>query len=143
MWMAILGTADEPLFDCGGATGIAEDGGAIDARPFQFRADDIAIAVCPNNCREGHVGFEAADHVGDVGGTAQADFVVIGPQQNDGRFLADALGVAENIAIQNRVADDEDAGMAQMLYEFDESRHDSRNPLRANGLGHQLESGPS
>ena len=39
----------------------------------------------------------------------------IGPQQNHGSFLADALGVAPGVAIENQIADDQRVRMADAI----------------------------
>ena len=47
-------------------------------------------------------------------------FALVGVQQNDRRFLADALGVAPDVAIEHDVADHQHARLAETLHQIDQ-----------------------
>ena len=67
-------------------------------------------------------------------------------EQNDGRFLADSLGVAPGVAIEDQVAQDEHPRTAQVLDEINQMVRHGRIPLRhsrgsAASIGKQSGSG--
>ena len=55
----------------------------------------------------------AREHRGDARRAAEPVLAVVGPEQGDRRLLADPLGVAPDVAVEDQVADDEDAGVSR------------------------------
>ena len=60
----------------------------------QQRAHLATRRIVADDARNRHFAFESAEHIADVRRAAEPCLALIGPQHNDRRFLADALGVA-------------------------------------------------
>ena len=101
--MAVAGAADESLLDRGGARGVGDDRFAIGARGEQQLPQLASGRVVAHHAAARHLGFEPGQHVGHVGGAAGPALAPVGAQHDDRRFLADALGVAPGVAIEDQI----------------------------------------
>ena len=104
--------SDEPLLDGRRSLGVAQYGIGVDTGLHQQLVDRQARFVLANHARAAYRRVEAAKHVAHVGRSTQTVFLAVGAQHDDRGFLADAFGGAPGIAIQQQVAEDQDAGPA-------------------------------
>ena len=77
-------------------------------------------ASAPTTPARDDLGLQRPQHGGDAAGAAEAFLALVGVQQNDRRFLADALGVAPDVAVEHQIADDQHARLAEVLHQFDQ-----------------------
>ena len=91
----------------------------IDGEIGEHLANAARVVIVADDAGEHDLGAQGTQHGGNTGGSAEAFFAALGAQQNHGRFLADAFGVAPDVAVEHGVADDEDARGAEVLYEID------------------------
>jgi hypothetical protein len=54
------------------------------------------------------VRFQMPQQIGDTGGSAGPDFLLVGSEHDDRGFWADAFGVAPGVAVEHQVAQDQD-----------------------------------
>ena len=97
-----------------------EDGLVADALIEQHSADAVAVGVGPDDAGQGRLGAEGAEQRGDAAGAAEALLAAVGAQEDDRRLLADALGVAPDVAVEHQVADDQHARLAEVLNQLDQ-----------------------
>ncbi len=122
--MAVLGPADVAFLDGAGPIRIDQDGLVVDAKVEQRPANAFAVGIGADDAGQSDPGAERAQHRGDAAGPAQSLLALVGVQQNHRRFLADALGVAPDVAVEHQVADHQHARLAQVLHQFDQvARH--------------------
>ena len=88
-------------------------------------------ASSPTTPARADAGAEGPQHGGDAAGAAEPFLAPVGVQQDDRRFLADALGVAPDVAVEHQVADHQHARLAQTLHQIDQvgSDIDGHAPL--------------
>ena len=77
-------------------------------------------ASAPTTPARATLGARAREHGGHAAGAAEALLAAVGVQQDDRRFLADALGVAPDVAVEHQVADDQHARLAEVLHQLDQ-----------------------
>jgi hypothetical protein len=92
----------------------------INAEVAEHLARALAIVIGADDASEHDPGTEGTEESGDAAGTAEAFLTAVGLEQQDGRFLADAGGVAPDIAVKHDIADDEDARLSQVLNQLDQ-----------------------
>ena len=126
--MAVLGPADVAFLDRAGPVGVDQDRLVVDAVIEQHLADAAAVGVGADDAGQGRLGAEGAEHGGDAAGAAEPLLAPVGVQQDDRRFLADALGVAPDVAVEHQVADDQHARLAQLLHQVDQVGGHRRSP---------------
>jgi len=103
---------------------------AVTERDQTARSDPLSFEQCPDSV----AGIVEADrsnaddvepeftHVGgDASCPADAFLVVLLAEHHDGRFRADAFGIAVDVAIQNEIADQQNSLVAERLYYLDET----------------------
>src|SRR5262249_33285947 len=116
----VLGAPHVPLFHCRRPTLIDRHPGLIDVQAVQDLSHADAVRVGADDADQADVDLQSAEHGGDAAGAAESLFLLVGPQQDDRRFLADAFGVPPDVAVEHDVADDQDARSAETLNEFDQ-----------------------
>ena len=98
-----------------GRSSRASDEAVVDPLVGQQLADEARLGVAADAADQPDLGPEGAQHRGDARRAAEPVLAVVGPQERDRRFLADPLGVAPDVAVEDQVADDQDAGVAERL----------------------------
>ena len=99
-----------------GRSRIDEQAAAVDAGPLAIRRRKLAaVNVVADDAGQRHVGLEPAEHVGHVGRSAETCLAAFFAQQDDGRFLADPLGVSPGVAVEDQVAQHEHPRPAEFL----------------------------
>jgi len=83
----------------------------LDAALGEHRLEATAVLVVADRGEQARVRTERLDVPGDVGGAAESFLVLVGvdADDRDRRLGRDPLDGAEPVAIEHRVADDEDA----------------------------------
>ena len=117
--MAMLGLADVAFLDGAGPARVGDDRLMIDGQIGEHLADAAAVVIVADDARQHDFCAKGAQHGGDAAGAAEPFLAPIGLEQDHGRFLADALGVAPYIAIHHRIADDQHARRAEILHQID------------------------
>ena len=112
MRMAALGLADEAFLDRRGPRGVDQQTLRIDGHIAKQLPHRIAVAVIADDTGVGHFGPQAAEHVAHVARSAQANLAMVDSQHDHRRFLADPIGIAPGIAIENDVSEHQHAGPA-------------------------------
>src|SRR5262249_46512130 len=92
----------------------------VDAQIGQGLADAAAVGVGADDAGDGDAGAQGAEHGGDAAGAAELLLAAVRVQQDDGRLLADARGVAPDVAVQHQVADHQHARLAEVLDEINQ-----------------------
>ena len=118
--MALLRPADVALLDRAGPVRVGQDGLVVDALIEQHAADAGAVGVGANDAGQARHGAQSAQQRGYAAGAAEPLLAAVGVQQDDRRFLADALGVAPDVAVEHQVADDQHARLAEVLHQLDQ-----------------------
>src|SRR5262249_55527390 len=72
---------------------------------------------------EHHFGPQRPQQKGHAGGPAETDFLRVATQHEDRRLRADAIGVAERVAIEDEIAENEDAGTSDAVELGSEGAH--------------------
>ena len=116
----MLGPADVAFLDGAGPVRIGDDALVIDAEVGEHLANAAAVGVGADDAGQGHARAEGAQHGGDAAGAAQPFLALVGVQQDDRRLLADALGVAPDVAVEHQVADHQHARLAEALHQVDQ-----------------------
>ena len=130
----MLSSPHEANFACGRAIIVGYEGRTIDSSLGQFAGDHPAIGVVSNDTCQGDFGFKAAQHVCDVGRAAQARFLFVFTQQDDGSFLADSLRITPDITIKDQVPQNKDARGPEPFHFIDQFvRHCVCRPWPATG----------
>src|SRR5262249_28910804 len=118
--VARLGPADVALLDGAGPGGVGQDALVIDAEVAEHLADAAAVGVGADDAGQHDPRAEGAEQGGDAAGAAEALLAAVGLEQQDGRLLADAGGVAPYVAVEHDVADDQHAWLAEVLDQLDQ-----------------------
>ena len=126
--MPVLSPADVSFLDRAGPARIGDDARVVDVQIGENPANACAVGVVADNAGQGHPGAEGAQHGGHAAGPAEPFLAPIGPEENDGRFLADAFGVAPDVAIEHEIADDQHAWLAEALHQIDQFRGHRESP---------------
>jgi hypothetical protein len=116
----MLGAAHETHFARGWPSVVGNQRGAIDSGSRQFFRDQSTIGIRADNTGKRDFGIQSAKHVGDVCGTAQPSFLAVFPQQDDRRFLADSVGIAPDISVQDQITEDQDSRRTEPLHFIDQ-----------------------
>ncbi len=99
-----LSAAHEALFHGSRSRRIDQQAAGVDVRAGQQPPQSLAVVVVANDAHAGDLRCQSAHHLANVGGAAGPLLARLGPQHNDGRFLADAFGVAPGVAVEDHVA---------------------------------------
>src|SRR5262249_52980463 len=132
--MAMLGSADVSFLYRARAGRITEHTIVVDAEIAEHLADALAVRIRSDDACQRTLGPQRAPHRCHAAGPAKAFFALLRAQQNDWRFLADALGVAPDIAIQHQIAHDQHARLAEVLHKVNQlgghclTKSEIRNP---------------
>ena len=113
--MPATGQADESLLDRGGTPSVVEHQLEVGPRPDQQAAQLRSGRVVANHAANGDPGFEPREHVGHIGRAAQACLAPRGAQHDHRCFLADPLGIAPGVTVENQVAQHQNLGVAQLF----------------------------
>src|SRR5262249_41468872 len=98
---------------------VGDDALVIDAEVAQDLADAGPVGVGADDAGQGDPGAEGPQHGGHAAGAAEALLALVGAEEDDGGLLADALGVAPDVAVEHEVADDEDVRLTEALHQVD------------------------
>jgi hypothetical protein len=118
--VTILGATDVAFLEGCRPVVQRDDRGVIDALLLKELADEVSLAIVPDAPDEGHLGTERSEHRGHARRPAEPMLAMVGSQERDRGFLADALGIAPDIAVEDQVSDHQDAGVSQRLYATDQ-----------------------
>ncbi len=102
--IAVLGPAQQPLFDGRGAVVDREHQAAVDFQVVEQLADGAAFFVIAHDGGQDRLRAQRRQHRGHAAGPAQAVLLALDPQDGNGGFRADPLHVAPDVAIQHHVA---------------------------------------
>ena len=117
--MPILGPAEITFLDRRRPAGIGNQAMRRDAGLLQGQSHLLPGFVIADDAGHRNLCFQASQHVGDVGSPAEPRFLLFFAQEDDGRFLADAFRVAENVTVENQIAEDENVRMTEILDNLD------------------------
>src|SRR5262245_38912055 len=92
----------------------------IDAESIQKFECLFGGGVRSNNASELHVGIECRKYRSNACCSAQAFFTTAGTEQNHRGFLADAFGVAPDVAIEDQIAEHQHSRAAEILDDVDQ-----------------------
>ena len=120
--MAVLCSADVAFLDRTGPSRIGQQRLVVDVHFLHHPANSLAVGVGAGDADQAHPRPKGAQHRRHTAGAAQAFLTAVGVQENYGRFLADALGVAPDVAIEHGVADDQHARLAQTQHQLGQIR---------------------
>jgi hypothetical protein len=116
----VLGAADVALLDGGGPARVADDPLVVDPLVGQHLADAAAVVVAADDAGQHHPGAERPQHGRHAARAAEPLLAPVGPQQDHRRLLADALGVAPDVAVEHQVAEHQHARLAEVLHQVDQ-----------------------
>jgi hypothetical protein len=112
----LLRAADDAGLGDGGEGG-GDDAGGVDVRGFEGRGELALLGVGAPEAGEEGLAAEAGEVHGDVGGAAGALVTVGVAEDGDGGLGGDAIDLAEDVAVEHEVADDEDADVVEAAFE--------------------------
>jgi len=117
----MLGQTDKAGF--GGRRAVTEGDQAARSDPLSFEQcpDSVAGIVEADRSDADDVQSEFSHIGGDASCPADTLLVVLLTEHHDGRFRADAFGIAVDVAIQNEVADQQNSLVAERLCYSDET----------------------
>ncbi len=118
--MACLRSPDVAFLDRRRPLGIHQHRLGVDAQVEQHLPDADSVGVGADDAGQGDAGSEGPQQGGHAAGAAQALLASFGVQQDDGSLLADALGIAPDIAVQHQVADHEHARLAEARHQIEQ-----------------------
>ncbi len=112
----LLGAADDAGLGDGGKGG-GDDAGGVDVRGFEGGGELALLGVGAPEAGEEGLAAEPGEVHGDVGGAAGALVAMGVAEDGDGGFGGDAVDVADDVAVEHEVADDEDADVVEAAFE--------------------------
>ncbi len=101
MRMPMLCATDESLFGRGGTGRVGEQTLRANAGRLEQFPHVLPVAIRADDAGDRRFGVETAKHVGDVGRSAEPNLLPLFAKQDDRRFLADAFGVAPDVAVRD------------------------------------------
>src|SRR5262249_10915467 len=120
--MAVLGPANVAFLDRARPARVGDDCFIIHAEVGEDLTNALAVSIGADDTGEHHPGAQGAEHGGAATGAAKSLLALVGAEEDDRRFLANALGVAPHVAIEHQVAHDQHAWLAKVLHEVNEYR---------------------
>jgi hypothetical protein len=125
----LLRAADDAGLGDGGERG-GDDPGGVDGCGFEGSGELALLGVGAPETGKESLAAEAGEVHGDVGGAAGTLVAVGVAQDGDGGFGGDAVDLAEDVAVEHEVADDEDADVVEAAFEEAEDAVEFRKHSR-------------
>src|SRR5262245_53249850 len=113
--MAVLRAADIAFLDSAGPAGIDDDTFVFNSEVAEELTNAFSGVVVSDDADKADASAQGAKHRRHAAGAAQSLLPLISMEKDDGCFLADALGVAPDIAVEHQVAGHEHARLSQTL----------------------------
>ncbi len=126
--VAVLRPADVPLLERGRPVVEGDHVGMVDRQVVEDLPDMPRLGVAADPADQADLRPEGREHRRHARRPAEAVLAGVGPEQGDGRLLADPLGVAPDVAVQDQVADDQQPGTAQRFDATDQIKGHARGP---------------
>ena len=116
----MLGQADESLLTDSGAVGRFDKAGDIGANPRQFVGEDFTVVIASDDAETDRHSAQSGEIGRDGARSAAAVFGVRDSEHRDGGLGAYSQGVAVDIDIEHKVANEQDLGRAEVCYGFEQ-----------------------
>ncbi len=107
--VAVLRPADVAFLERGWPVVEGQHQAVVDPLHRQHPPNQVGFGIAANAAGECDLRTQCPQHGCDAGSAAQAMLALIGPQERHGGFLADSIGKAPDVTVEDQVADDHDA----------------------------------
>jgi hypothetical protein len=112
----LLRAADDAGLGDGGERG-GDDACGVDVGGFEGGGELALLGVCAPEAGEERLAAQTSEVHGDVGGAAGALVTVCVAKDGDGGFGGDAVDVADDVAVEHEIANNEDADVFEAAFE--------------------------